>query len=307
MTLLVIVWGILASTGRKLRYWVVPTFSVLVIAANIWTLRQDAADAVNTRGAGYFYSVVVTMPPGMRATLSIPINGANPESLVLYNERGEPQLSMHNPVTDAIDARIQSGGTYALREHGLSFADIEAASPLAQQAILRLASMDIMQGITQESGDYFRPDSTITRAELAAAVVLAFNLLDTDAPNRFTDISPYYWYYHAVATADNLNLVHGFEDGTFRGGWAITKEYFVHTMAEALMVYMGYHVPADIESILARFHDRDQLNLWSVSAIALATSADILIYREDGLFAPNSVIAREDAAIMLYRFLNRLW
>ena len=307
VTLLMLVWGILASAGHKLRYWVVPTFSVLVIALNIWTLRQmqEAPGAASSGGAGYFDSVTVNIPAGMKAILSIPINGANPEHLVIYNENGEPQLSRHNPVTDTIDARIQAGGTYFVREHELSFADIETGSPQSQRAILRLASMGIMQG--RDMGEYFRPDSAITRGELAGAVVIALGLTDTHTHNPFTDSNPEDWYYHAIATANNLNLMHGFDDGTFRSSWAVTKDELVLTVAGVLMEHMGYHIPANIDEILARYHDREQLELWSVPAIALVTAADILIYREDGLFAPGSVMAREDAAVVLYRLLGRLW
>ena len=309
VTLLMIIWGIFASMGRKLRYWVVPTFSVLAIGINIWTLSLslETREAADTRAPGYFDSIAVTMPPGMRAVVSIPTGGANPERLVLYNEHGEPQLSRHNPITNTIDARIQTGGTFHLRTHELSFADIAATSPQSQRAILKLAAVGIMPGTPRDTGYYFRPDSTITRAELAAAVVMALGLPDTAAPNRFTDITPYDWYYRAVATAVAHNLMQGFDDGTFRGDWAITKQDMVLTVAEALMGHIGYQIPPNTENILLRYHDRDLLELWAAPAIALATAADVLIYREDGLFAPNSVMTRGDAAVVLYRLFSRVW
>jgi len=305
VTLLMIVWGILASMGHKLRTWVVPTFSVLLIAINIWTLRlnQDTSGAVNTREAGYIDSVVVSMPPGMQATLSIPIHDINQVELVLLNERGEPQISRHNPVTDTIDAIIHSSGTFNLHmHHGHNDVAAESLSPQTQRAISVLTTMGIMQG---EAHD-FHPDSAITRAELADAVVMALGLLDNSLANSFTDISPDDWYYHAVATAEQLNLMHGFDDGSFRGGWAISKEDFVFTLAGALQ-HMGYYVPADIDGILVRYDDHALLESWSKPAIALVTAADVLIYREDGLFAPESVMSRGDAAVVLYRLFGRLW
>jgi len=303
--LLIIIWGILASMGHRLRIWVVPTFSILAIATNLWMLGLLPFENRNgsTLPQGYFYSIVVTMSPGLRATISIPLNGANPDSLVLYNERGEPQLSKYNPVTNSIDARIRAGGTFTLRQHNVSFEDIGGLSPLSQRAIVRLASMGIMNG----SYDNFRPTSAITRAELIMAIVLAFDLMDENAPNIFPDNTPDDRYYHAIATAGNLGLIHSFEDGNFRGSWAITKQDIVLAIEMVLTGHMGYWVPTDIEEILARYQDRDRFEIWSESAIALATAANVLIYRDDGLFATDSVMSRGDAAIVVYRLLGRLW
>ncbi|MCL2527508.1 MAG: WG repeat-containing protein [Defluviitaleaceae bacterium] len=302
---LIILWIVLGVKGHKFRLWVVPAFSILALVANGWMLGMFSQDDHGFALApGYFHSVTVTMSPGMRATLSIPINGANPDLLVLFNEDNEPMLSKHNPVTDTIDARIKTSGTYRLLEHGVNFfADIEDLSPQAQHAITRLAAMGIMRPI----GDSFRPGSAVTRAEFISAVVIAFDMVDMYVPNHFLDNEPGDWYYQAIAAAANLGLVHGFEDGNFRGSWAITKNDLVFAIAGALTSGMGYHSPADVQAILAPYSDRDTLSPWAQPSIALATAANVLPQRDDGLFAPDSVMARGDAAVLVYRLLGRLW
>ena len=174
---------------------------------------------------------------------------------------------------------------------------------MVRHAIVTLASMDIMNGTDAN----FRPASAITRAELASAVVLAFDLLTTTVPNHFTDNSPGNRYYHAINTAVHLGFMQGYEDNTFRGSWAITKNDLVFAVSEAMAWRMGYWYPTNIEDVLAQFQDRDSLAQWAESGIAMTTASNVLILREDGLFAPDSVITRGDAAVIIYRMLGRLW
>jgi len=119
LVVVIVIWGVLASRGKKLRVWVVPVVFVIAIAANVWTLglNQEGPDsAISAPAPVYFYSVAVAMPPGMSAVLSVPIGGQDPEMLVLVNEQSEPQLSRYNPFTDAIEAHVHTGGIYFLKE-----------------------------------------------------------------------------------------------------------------------------------------------------------------------------------------------
>ena len=119
LVVILVVWGVLASKGKKLRLWVVPLLAVILIAANIWTLgpnQEGPDDVIYAPAPVYFYSVVVDMPPEMSAVLSVPVGGATPYMLVLVNEDGVPRPSRYNPFTDAVEAYISVGGKYFLRE-----------------------------------------------------------------------------------------------------------------------------------------------------------------------------------------------
>jgi len=119
VVIIMVIWGVLASMGKKLRLWVVPALAVIAIAANVWTLglNQEGPDSVIYAPAPvYFYSVAVTMPDDMSANLSIPLGGHDPQMLMLVNEQGELMFSRYNPFTDTIDAIIYTGGTYSLQE-----------------------------------------------------------------------------------------------------------------------------------------------------------------------------------------------
>jgi hypothetical protein len=85
------------------------------------------------------------------------------------------------------------------------------------------------------------------------------------------------------------------------------KDQMTVIAANTLVEQMGYIVPTDIEPILARYLDRDEIERWAEGGVALATASNVLIFRVDSLFAPNSVMTRGDAAIVLYRLFNRVW
>jgi len=283
----------------------VPTFAVIAICVNAGILWTGAATGYDD--AAFYDDVIeVTMTDGMRAILSLPVDNldANPEHLILFNEQGEPQYTKYNPVTGAVDARIRTGGVYTLREHRVSFVDIEERSQLMQDAILTLAARGIMRGTAE---GYFEPDELITRGEFVSAIVMAFDMLNLEAQTTFTDIAPAAWYFQAIATAENERLIEGFGDGTFQAALEIPKDQLTVVAANTLMERMGYLVPADIERILARYLDREELARWSEEGIALATASNVMIFRADSLFAPESIMTRGDAAIVLYRLFNRVW
>jgi len=104
-----------------------------------------------------------------------------------------------------------------------------------------------------------------------------------------------------------MQLLSGFTDNTFGGNLDILKDQLVVVAANTLMEQMGYFVPADIEIPLARYFDRHLLAEWSEDGIALATDANVVIYRTDSLFAPLSNMTRGDAAIILDRVFSRVW
>ncbi|MCL2385964.1 MAG: S-layer homology domain-containing protein [Defluviitaleaceae bacterium] len=313
--LLLIVWIVLLNFGKKLPIWVVPAVSLVVIAINVgilWLTFQPT-EATQTVGRSDVLSalitprsvnaVEVTMTEGMRATLSLPANGSNPEALILFNAQGEPQFGRYNPVTGNIDSRIRTGGVYTLREYNVSFADIEGRSALMQNAILQLASRGIMRG----TGDYFHPDDLINRTEFVSAIIMAFDMLDFELQVGFADISPDAWYYHAIATAEHKNLISGFPDNTFRGHLEIPKDQLIVIAARTLVEQMDYNYPEDVEYFLSRFLDRPYLATWSEDGIALSTATNIILHRADSMFQPQSEKTRGDAAIVLYRVFSRVW
>lgn len=98
---------------------------------------------------------------------------------------------------------------------------------LRRQVVYTAASHNIVEGY--EDGT-FRPDAPITRAEALKIILKAsrlpelFGIGEAIPLNRsFADVEIGAWYVPFLAQALTLDLVQGYEDGTFQAGSHITR------------------------------------------------------------------------------------
>lgn len=98
---------------------------------------------------------------------------------------------------------------------------------LRRQVVYTAVKHGIVQGY--EDGT-FRPDDAITRAEALKIILKASRLpelfgIDNSAPmsKTFTDVDMSGWYVQYLAQALTLDLIAGYEDGSFRPGASITR------------------------------------------------------------------------------------
>ncbi len=69
----------------------------------------------------------------------------------------------------------------------------------------------------------FRPDDSITRAELAKIIYSVFGKGTVNNTVNFSDVKSDAWYYDAIAFLSNYNVINGYPDGTFRPDKEITR------------------------------------------------------------------------------------
>ncbi len=118
------------------------------------------------------------------------------------------------------------------------FSDVPADAWYGK-AVSTLSAMGVLKGY--EDGA-FRPDASITRAELAAVAVRFFRAPVAPAEDRFSDIAGH-WANEAINAAAQLGIVSGYEDGTFRPANNITR-------AETIQM---------VNNVLGRRPDKDHL------------------------------------------------
>ena len=117
-------------------------------------------------------------------------------------------------------------------------------------------------------------------------------------PEKFsyTDMADDHWAYEAVNALSNEGVINGFEDGSFAPDKEVTREQFVKMLAEAF----------DIEAVSNENNFTDvEEGRWSESYIIAASSNGIVSGIGDGKFAPQSVVTRQDAAVMLKRICDK--
>lgn len=100
-----------------------------------------------------------------------------------------------------------------------SFKDIDF-SP-ARDQITYLGEMGIIEGT---SDNIFSPNKALTRAEYLKMVFLAFGneIEDGAYSNDFSDVSGSHWAADLIATAQNMDIINGYVDGSFKPDQQIT-------------------------------------------------------------------------------------
>ena len=188
-----------------------------------------------------------------------------------------------NAITDyssygAYDVFEQADKSYL----GGGFADVDD-SGLAS-VLGALSVMDFINGY--EDGTY-RPDNNISRAEFTTA---ALRLLGCNAEafsagaNEFYDVGDDHFFKKEIAAACSLNLVTGFNDGTFRPEGEISVTDAVVIMTRAL----GYSVEAE------------STGGYPLGYISVATGAGLYKNMKN----KTGVLTRGDAAHLFYNSLN---
>lgn len=147
----------------------------------------------------------------------------------------------------------------------------------------------------------FRPERTISRAELAAML----DRLQSGGAARvsgtfaaFPDVSTASWASEAIGRIQIAGLMTGSPDGSFRPGFAVTR---------AELAVIGGRLklaPAD-STAAAAAQPTDTAGHWAEAAIAAAVQAGWLSVESDGAFRPSRPLTRAEAVFALNRLFDR--
>ncbi|MFR7485364.1 MAG: S-layer homology domain-containing protein [Acutalibacter sp.] len=145
-----------------------------------------------------------------------------------------------------------------------------------------------------EEGARFYPDRAMTRAEMAQVL---YNLLASYPPvtgGSFSDVSDSAWYATAVNTLVELDVLSGYEDGTFRPNNAVTRAEFVTAVCKCF---------DSLSTGGAGFSDVS--GHWAEGFINQAVAEDWISGFPDGTFRPDESIQRCQVTAILNKALER--
>jgi len=119
---------------------------------------------------------------------------------------------------------------------GFSYAASDIEGTKYEEAIAKLVALDTIEGY--EDGT-FRPENTITRAELATVITFILGLQDAadlakDNISRFSDVRAGEWHTGYINIAANENVIAGYPDGTFRPSEEVSYSEAVTMLVNAL-------------------------------------------------------------------------
>lgn len=187
-------------------------------------------------------------------------------------------------------------------EKGKTFDDITGVNAHKNQpAIEALASRGILSG---KSENLFDPNSTMTRAEFAAAVVRALGM-ETKSGSQFSDVPASAWYAPYVNTAYQYGIITGTAKTTFGSDGIITRQQAASMITRAAKL-CGMDTVLDTGTVrdeLAQFSDYVQTSSWARSSLAFCYQKGIFDASALNI-KPNEAVKRSEIAQMLFNLLG---
>lgn len=240
--------------------------------------------------------VTVTFPYTLQA-------GEKPHQLVVYylNAEGGLEIIKSTKVdkkAGAISFTTSHFSQYALMEAKAAFNDLNGYK-WAEDAIYGLAARGIVKGISQEQ---FAPGRPITRAEFLQMLFGGLDLNSENAASTFTDVRKEQYYYKAVATAEQLMIVTGYADHSFKPDQGISRQEMA-VMLERAIKAAGFKLAAAEK---APFKDQSAISPYAKAAVEQMQKAGIVQGDAEGKFAPSKLATRAEAAKTVYNLLNVL-
>ena len=174
-------------------------------------------------------------------------------------------------------------------ESSISFSDVDKTTT-AGHAIYKLADAGILVG---DGDGKFRPDDSITRAELSKVVNIIFNYTEK-AETGFKDLSGSEWYYDYVLAAKKAGYIVGYDDGTFRGEANVTREEVC-----AILCRVG-----NLFDVLLDFEITDDVSDWAVPYVQKALSNGLMTLETDNKFRATQNITRAEFATTFSNFVQ---
>ncbi|WP_051585735.1 endo-1,4-beta-xylanase [Caldanaerobius polysaccharolyticus] len=238
----------------------------------------------------------------LEITLDVPTSGINDLRKVgvyFYNEAtGEWEYigGKIDKDDNVITFEANNSSIYAAFEYDKTFADVK--NHWAKDAIEVLASRHIAKGI---DGKNFAPDKAVTRAEFAAMITRLLGIPEREYKGEFIDVKAGDWYANAIEAAYEAGIMLG--DGKrMRPNDYITRE----EIAAISMRAFGKLTSYDEEQFSkTTFADDDRVSDWAKKAVANAKKAGIMEGVSGDLFAPKENATRAEAAVVIYRILDK--
>ncbi|WP_436238149.1 S-layer homology domain-containing protein [Paenibacillus sp. LjRoot153] len=195
-----------------------------------------------------------------------------------------------------------SFSTYTVVENKVSFSDTASVKAWAGRQIEVAAAKGILEG---RADQVFEPNGLVTRAEFAKLIVKTFNLENASATESFSDVNDSDWFKSYVAAAVKSGIVNGKSDDKFDPNGQITRAEMAVMSSRALALKGASLEVSKIDDVLKGFKDVDTINSSLKNGVALAASEGIIVGEDGNLFNPNANSTRAQAAVVIYRLLNK--
>lgn len=196
-------------------------------------------------------------------------------------------IQLKNPIPVGYEATVSykpgSGFTGTLK----SFTDLNIANPGHHNAYIK--------GFPDGT---FRPNNTITRAEMSALLARNKNLPNVyEYQKLYPDVAKGFWAAANIEQLQDIGLMIGDKQGNFRPNDRITR-------AEMAMIAAKW-LNADLNGPFTNTFEDVSDQHWAAAAIAAVNKAGVMIGFEDGSFGLKEYVTRAQAVTIMNRLLGR--
>lgn len=164
-------------------------------------------------------------------------------------------------------------------------------------AIKNMVSRGVLLGTSETE---FSPDVSISRA----MVTEVFRRLATDKSTgenvKFEDVKDDAWYAESVKWAAFMNIIKGYENGTFKPNQKVTRQEFAIMICRMLDAF-NIELPKCNEVDLSKF---GSLENWSKDSVIRVLQEGLLKIEPNGEFGPKSLVSRKELALILDKIVE---
>ena len=190
--------------------------------------------------------------------------------------------------------------TVSTKEVGVQFTDIGAFYAWTEEAIYSLVEKGVINGV----GDgKFAPEKKVTRAEFAKMIGLALGLTPKEsATATFTDVKKGDWFYSYVEAAAAKGLIQGVGNQRFDPQGNITRSQICVLAVNALDKKED---AAKKTAANSKFVDAAKIPAWAIGSVVICEEQKLLDNIAVGYFSGDTTINRAEAAVIIYRILEK--
>jgi hypothetical protein len=149
----------------------------------------------------------------------------------------------------------------------------------------------------------FNPEAKISRVDFVTALlkVLGDDQAKINTTVKFSDVAKSGATHDAVARSQQIGLVYGYPDGTFRPQGSILRD-------EAQSVMSHITIDGTVNNnVLSRYTDAEKVPNWAKAIYAKTLSYGIYVNHPNELeLRPTDELTRAEAAVLLYRLSQKL-
>ena len=156
--------------------------------------------------------------------------------------------------------------------------------------------------ISGKSAYVFAPDDTVTRAEFAKMLSLAFSIKLDANYSSLMDINKTDWFYSYAVSLNLAGIINGTSPSSFSPYMSLSRESAAAMLVRIYEKTRGNYNPVNKIS----FTDNESISSWAENDVIKAASMGIIQGNPDGAFNPQGSITRAEASAIIYRLARIL-